>query len=448
MAQISRPWASTSPGDSGPYSNLDWTQLYQSIIGVGASRANVGVLLGSGVQPTDPLRVQAKSVPTTSIDVLAGSALVQGVLYISSATESFVIAANSSGNPRIDTVVLQADYALQTVRLAVLPGTPAASPSAPSLTQSANVLWEIPLADVAVADSFVSITNANITQRQEPANAADGVYLDSILNNSGGTLVTGDVVIWDTTADRAVTTTTTADDPKTAGVWVGNTANAGYGRVQVSGIGLVKGSAAITRGNLLTSSATVKSAVQNTLGVLYVSIGRALETTSGAGPVLALIDIHRIPSRDFVLVQDQQANGGNAASIASGAWRTRVLNTEVVDTAGIASLASNQITLQPGKYEVWATAANAVGSSNGRLRLRDTTGGATLVQGSNAGQANAAGFGGGALILYGYFTITVASALELQHWTTTTGVGGNHVTTGEVEVYANVMLHRIGELAA
>lgn len=291
MTELSRPWQSTTPGDAGPYSASNWQQLYRSALGLGASRANVGVLLGTGTQPSDPLRVQAKSVPTTSIDVLPGSALIQGVAYINTAIVSFVIAANSSGNPRIDTVVLQADYALQTVRLAVKQGTPAVSPSAPALTQSTNVLWEIPLADVAVANAFVSITNANITPRYEWANAADGVYLDSIFNNSGSTLEDGDVVIWDTSADRAVTITTTFDDPLLAGVWRGRTANGGYGRLQIRGVGYVNASAAITRGSKLVASATTKRAAAQLLVSLGGTLGLALETTSGSGFVLTSIDV-------------------------------------------------------------------------------------------------------------------------------------------------------------
>lgn len=293
MTQTSRPWQSTSPGDAGPYSAANWNQLYQNVLGLGANRVNVGPLLGSGVQPSESLRVQAKGTPDATVDVLAGSALVQGIGYINTATVNFSIAANASGNPRIDTVILRADYALQTVRLAVLQGTPAASPANPSLTQTANVLWEIPLADIAVANGFTSIINANITPRHEWANAASGVYLDNVLNNSGGTLVDGDVVIWDATADRAVTVSTTFDDPLLAGVWRGRTANGSYGRLQVRGIGYVNASAAVTRSAVLVHSSTTKRAVTQNLVILGAALGLALETTGGAGYVLTYINVHK-----------------------------------------------------------------------------------------------------------------------------------------------------------
>lgn len=300
MAQTSRPWQGITPGDAGAYSAQQWQILYENIVGYASARANVGILLGSGTQPNEPLRVQAQAVATAAIDILAGAALVQGIAYINTATVSPTIAANASGNPRIDTVVLRADYALQTVRLAVLQGTPAASPSVPALTQVANVLWEIPLADIAVANAFVTITNANITLRSEPANAANGIYLDNIKNNSGVILNTGDVVVWDITADRAVTTSTTLGDARIAGIWQGRTASGGLGRVLTDGVGYVNAGAAVTRGDTIINSTVAKQAISlsSSLSILN-ELGMALETTGGAGPALVYVrtrkGVQRVP---------------------------------------------------------------------------------------------------------------------------------------------------------
>jgi len=287
MTEISRPWNGVTVGDAGPYSDVNWHELYQYIIGWGAGRANNGVFLMSGPEPDDGLKVTAPG--TTAVEVGPGAALIQGIAYLNDATESFTIAANASGNPRIDTVILQADYALQTVRLAKLQGTAAASPVAPSLTQSVGVMWEIPIADVAVANGFVTITQANISPRQDWVNAPPAVYLDHVLNNSGGTLNDGDVVIWDASADRAVTTTTTESDSLVAGVWRGQTASAAYGRIQVEGIGYVNASAAVARGALLRTSTTAKQAVSFTGSGL--TLARALETTAGSGLVLCVIQV-------------------------------------------------------------------------------------------------------------------------------------------------------------
>lgn len=432
MTETSRPWNGTVTGDAGPYSDTDWQALYQAIIGWGANRANSGVFLSSGTPPDDGLKVTESTPNAASVDVRIGSALIQGIVYLNDSNKTLAIAANGSGNARIDTVVLQADYALQTVRLAVLTGTPAASPSAPSLTQSAGVLWEIPLANIAVASGFTTISNSNITQRQEWVNAPPGVYLDNVLNNSGLTLEDGDVVVWDVGTDRAVTTTTTEDYVLTAGVWRGYTANGGYGRVQVRGIGYVKANAAVTRGNTLTSSTTVRQAAVATSPCR--NIGAALETTSGSGLVLTRIDMRY--EEDYVLARDQQTQNTAGGTATAGSWQTRVLNTLVHNRGGNASLGSNRVTLQPGTYRFRGHAPGRAVNAH-QIRLQNITAGTTVAAGtsefSNSGAANQT-----RAFVEGRFTITVASAFELQHQVTTTaattgfGTAANFTT----EVYA------------
>ncbi len=444
MSEISRPWQSTSPGDAGPYSAANWQQLYQYIIGLGSSRINVGPLFGSGTQPNTALNVQAKGTPDTTIDVLPGSALVQGVAYINTGTVSFTIAANASGNARIDTVVLQADYALQTVRLAVLQGTPAASPSAPSLTQSANVLWEIPLADIAVANGFTSITNANITPRHEWANAANGIYLDNVLNNSGGELNTGDVVIWDTTANRAVTTTTTFNHIYPAGVWVGRTANGSYGRLLVHGIGYIKTNAALARGVGLVTSTTVKQAAAVTTGLNIVgNLGFMLEASVSNTLALAYIDAQRAPAQVAVFINEVAQNTGGQA-FTTGAERLINVNTEVSDPYGIASVAANQITLAAGRYRFLGqiTVQAVVGADRkGWLLLHNTTAGARILKSDNIGVLAAAY---DMPTLQGEFEILVQSVLEFRVLLATTG-WNNFVlnVAGETERYTYMEFERL-----
>lgn len=444
MSETSRPWQSTTPGDAGPYSASQWQILQQYFGGFGANRANVGVLLGTGTQPNAALKVQAQGTPSASVDVLAGAALVQGILYINTATNALTIAANSSGNPRIDTIILRADYALQTVRLAVLQGTPAASPSAPSLTQSANIMWEIPLADIAVANGFTSITNANITPRAEPANAANGIYLDNVLNNSGGELNTGDAVIWDLTADRAVTTTTTLNHIYPAGAWVGRTANGGYGRVLVHGIGLVRTIAALSRGEGIVIGGTVKQFARLASGVNQIgNVGFMLEASSAGGLALAYVDAQRAPSQMAVYIQEV-AQGGTGTAYTTGAERTVPLNTEVSDPYGIGSLATNQVTLIPGRYRFFGTIpVQAVVGANrfGFLLLHNVTAGARILK-SNVIGVVASSFE--TPTLSGEFEILVTSAIEFRVLVSSTGWNNYAVNTaGETERHAYVEFERL-----
>lgn len=287
MTEISRPWNGTILGDSGPYSDANWQELYRAIVGFGAGRSNNGVILMSGTEPNNGLKVEAQSPATTSVNVLRGAALVQGIAYLSDATQAFAIAANASGNPRIDTIILRKSWAAQTVRQAILQGTPAASPVPPTLTQTDGVTWEIPLADIAVANGFVSILAANITSRAIGTDMADGVYLDRINNATAAVNQTGDVLRMVSARNTALGTA--AGQNLVAGAWVGRTANTANGRILNRGIGYIRTSAAVTAGQFGRLSATARAVdpfsapVANTVCVF-------LENTTGAGLALAYID--------------------------------------------------------------------------------------------------------------------------------------------------------------
>lgn len=441
MTENSRPWNGTIIGDAGPYSDADWQELYRAIIGWGGNRANNGVFLSSGTQPNNGLRVIEQSPAGAGVTVNPGAALVQGIAYINDDDEDLAVGANGSSDARIDTVVLQADYALQTVRLVVKQGTPAASPSQPTLTQVANVMWEIPIADIAVASSFTSIIQANISPRQNWVNAPPGLYLDSVLNNSGVTLEDGDVVIWDSTADRAVTTSTTLGDDRIAGVWRSRTLNGASGQLQTAGIGYVNASAAVTRGDALQISTTTERVV-STLNLATV-LGRALETTAGAGLVLANIDIQTI-AEAYVLIQDQKAQNTAGGTFTTGAWQKRDLNVKVVDTHNLVSLASSVITLQPGTYRCrWDCPAFSTVLSH-QSKLVNTS---DTIEYMGTSQRNATGNSVcDRSVGVARFRITSAKNFELQHRCTQTVVtaGFGQAANLGTEVYSTIEFWREG----
>jgi hypothetical protein len=319
MAETSRFWDGIAVGDAAtaPYSSDEYARVQRDLIR--ASEADSGPLLNTGVAPDLGLTVRATTPASASVEVTAGSAIVRGTWYNSSATETLAIGANASGNPRIDTIILRKDYAAQTIRLVVLPGAPAVTPSAPALTQTDGVTWELPLADIAVANGFATLANTTITPRRHWANAADGVYLDNVLNNSGVLLQTGDVVVWDTTADRAITTSVILGDPKLAGVWVGRTAAGGYGRVQTKGIGLVRmAGQVLSRGLTLVKSNTAKAA-QSAAAAATASkrsaIGLSLEIVNDANYLCwTAIDVGA--QRDGAIVMNTSLQAG----AVTGAW--------------------------------------------------------------------------------------------------------------------------------
>lgn len=318
MAEISRPWTGTATGDAGPYSADQWAAMYRAAFGNGAADADSGPIMGSGTAPDPGLTVNAQSPAALAVNVTLGAALVHGTFYLNDATKALSVDANGSADPRIDTVVLRKTWSTQTVRLAVLKGTPAVTPVAPTLTQTDLTTWEIPLADIAVASAAASIAQTNITPRRLWANVSDGIYLNDIKNNTAGILVAGDVVIRDTTADRAATTTTTVNDVRVLGIWVARSAASGYGRVLRQGIGYVNCATAVTRGDYLAVSATAKKLdvipAAPTTGYNYNRVAVALETTTGAGLALCLV---HIPFTGTQLKASQKIIWDNGADYAT-----------------------------------------------------------------------------------------------------------------------------------
>lgn len=106
-----------------------------------------------------------------SVEVALGSAFVgngeNDVFYMNLATVATVaISENSSGNDRIDTVCVRYDQTGPTLALTVVEGTPAGSPVPPTLTQT-EADYYLPLADIAVANGWTTISNSEITDRRQ-----------------------------------------------------------------------------------------------------------------------------------------------------------------------------------------------------------------------------------------------------------------------------------------
>ena len=197
-----------------------------------------------------------------------------------------------------------------------------------------------------------------------------------------------------------------------------------------------------TRGDLIVRDAT------NNVRLPLGATGTVLQS-DGTDAVYAKIATTALDATvgratlNTILVQEQQTSGTAGGTFTSGAWRTRALNTEVIDTGSNASVAASQITLAAGTYRVRAYAlANQVGSH--QVRLYNVTGAAVLVYGSSA-FAGAADNGVTMSCLSYRFTIGISSVIELQHQCQTTkatdglGVAGSF---GGIEIYSEVYLER------
>lgn len=112
------------------------------------------------------------------LNVQAGNAIVRGFMVSSTATETVTIGA-ASAQPRKDRVILRLDPTANSIVLAVLPGTPAASPVPPVLTQDSTGIYEIGLAIVDVNVGVGSIVAGNITDTREYVGGFVGAWRTS-----------------------------------------------------------------------------------------------------------------------------------------------------------------------------------------------------------------------------------------------------------------------------
>lgn len=316
--ETSRPWAGRTsdgyPGDSGPFSSAQWQQMYARMIGTGAENVNRGVIRGV----LSELEVIANTPADTTVIVEPGSALVQGIFYLNDANKSVSIAANASGSVRIDIIVLEADYTAQTVRIAVVQGTPGAG--VPNLTQTAATLWQIPLAYLTLASGYVSIASTAITDMRHYANIPSAVGVN-VTNSSGATFEQGNVVIWLPAGGQAIDDSTTEGDRRVAGVIESRVLNGATGRVIQHGIVSVICDEAVAVGDLLEISTTAGQAQANLRGGVF---GRVLTANTGAGTrCLAYISV--LPDPATIVTGTYTGNGNATQAITGVGFKPRAI---------------------------------------------------------------------------------------------------------------------------
>lgn len=155
-----------------------------------------GYVQTPGIVVGTDLAVSQNGTPNMTVNVAAGGAFIPGTQTatqgtysaFSDATANLAIAASNPTNPRIDLVVFKVQDAAYSggtnaASLAVVTGTPAASPVPPAAPNNS-----ITLAQVAVAALTTTIVNANITdtrQRWLPYDAEGEVAYAEITAISG-----------------------------------------------------------------------------------------------------------------------------------------------------------------------------------------------------------------------------------------------------------------------
>lgn len=157
MAEISLLWTTDGTGDG---STAGYTQVHWGSIGqvLAACCGFEGVAPGY----LNSLACTANGANTVAVNT--GGALVDGRPYVNGASVDVdVPSASGAGNTRIDRIVLRADWSAQTVRITRIAGTDAATPSAPSITQTSGTTYDIQLCRVLVDTSgTVTVTDERV----------------------------------------------------------------------------------------------------------------------------------------------------------------------------------------------------------------------------------------------------------------------------------------------
>lgn len=182
--------------------------------------------------------------------------------------------------------------------------------------------------------------------------------------------------------------------------------------------------------------------------IYYVRAGTGVDiyVTNSAGVVVAYptnADAYAKLDAQLMHVQDQKAPGVFGGTFTYGGWRTRDLNTVLINTIAGASLASNLVTLPAGTYDVSAHApAIAVDTHMACL----TVNGVQKLLGSSEGTLS------GTLVstcsrIQGRLVLPSASQIGLQHCCATTrtehGFGYPSALAGAHEAYSDLRIQRI-----
>lgn len=143
-----------------------------------------------------------------------------------------------------------------------------------------------------------------------------------------------------------------------------------------------------------------------------------------------------------VLVKDVKANGTAGGTPVAGSWIDRDLNT-IEGSVDFISVNTNQITLQPGTYEIEASAP-VFSVDNARIRLQNVTDGTTDIIGTSNFERSASDFGVTHITLQGTIVLNSTKTFELQNWVENSpsnlGFGVSTTANSIDEVYTMVKI--------
>lgn len=144
----------------------------------------------------------------------------------------------------------------------------------------------------------------------------------------------------------------------------------------------------------------------------------------------------------YVMASETQTSGSGPGASPAAGWNVRVLNTEDTDTASIATLASNRVTVPAGTYYVRGSAPG-YRTALGKVAIYNVTATAYVLVG-HAQYSDTTNLVENLFQVEGQIALSAtANALELRHYSSS-GAGnfGNQSSSGQIERYAVLELWR------
>lgn len=148
----------------------------------------------------------------------------------------------------------------------------------------------------------------------------------------------------------------------------------------------------------------------------------------------------------YACFQEQQTSANSADTVTNGSVRT--LNTTVVNAITGASLASNQITLAAGTYQIRAVVPLGVAAAANQINtvaiLQKVSGSVTMLISQSVHVISLAGLynGMGFVVIFGQFVAT-AGAYQIVQYVSATGGGGYAASLVATEIYTSVELWKV-----
>lgn len=143
---------------SGFFNSSDGDRVYDAT----DFAAYFGNLVSNGVFYASATNLQVTPGNGLAISVAAGSAWINGYRYENTDALNLPLTTANGSNPRIDRIVVRLSHVSRSIQLAVVDGTPAATPSAPALTRTSDI-YELGIADVLIPAAATSIATNDIT---------------------------------------------------------------------------------------------------------------------------------------------------------------------------------------------------------------------------------------------------------------------------------------------